>query len=140
MIWSIRKPIRSYDAYTENMAHFIRDARKDLNAPKMPFVIGVLGVGGPADTMAPRYKAIYENFRAAQAAPAAMPEFKGNVHAVLTEQFWDAELAAVRSKKERTADEEEIARGASNQGFHYLGAAKILGPIGQAFAEAMKPN
>ena len=35
-----------YDAYSEAMAHFIRDVREDLNAPKMPFVIGVLGVGG----------------------------------------------------------------------------------------------
>jgi hypothetical protein len=113
-----------YDAYTENMAHFIRDVRKDLNAPKMPFVIGVLGVGGPADTMAPRYKSVYENFRAAQAAPASMSEFKGNVHAVLTEKFWDAELAAIRNKKDRTAEEQEIAKGISNQEFHYLGAAK----------------
>jgi Carbohydrate esterase, sialic acid-specific acetylesterase len=126
-----------YDSYTENMAHFIRDVRKDLNAPKLPFVIGVLGVGGPADTMVPRYKSIYENFRAAQAAPASMPEFKGNVHAVLTEKFWDAELAAIRGKKDLTPEEEEIAKGVSNQEFHYLGAAKILGPIGQAFAEAL---
>jgi hypothetical protein len=28
---------------------FIRDVRKDLNAPKMPFVIGVMGVGGLKD-------------------------------------------------------------------------------------------
>ena len=28
------------------MACFIRDVRKDLGAPKMPFVIGALGVGG----------------------------------------------------------------------------------------------
>ena len=36
-----------YDAYSTAMAHFIRDVRRDLNAPKLPFVIGVLGVGGP---------------------------------------------------------------------------------------------
>jgi len=29
-----------YDKYTEDMAHFIRDVRKDLNVSKMPFVIG----------------------------------------------------------------------------------------------------
>lgn len=126
-----------YDAYTANMAAFIRDVRKDLGAPKMPFVIGVLGVGGPADTMEPRYQAIYENFRAAQAAPASMPEFKGNVSAVFTEKFWDAELARIRDKKDRTPEEEEAAKGISNQAYHYLGAAKILGPIGQAFAEAL---
>jgi hypothetical protein len=43
----------------------------------------------------------------------------------------------VSNREGRTAEEEEIARGASNKGFHYLGAAKILGPIGKAFAEAM---
>ena len=38
-----------YDAYSDVMAHFIRDVRKDLQAPELPFVIGVLGVGGPVE-------------------------------------------------------------------------------------------
>jgi alpha-galactosidase len=42
-----------YDAYSTAMAHFIRDVRKDLNAPKLPFVIGVLGVGGPTADYGP---------------------------------------------------------------------------------------
>ena len=29
----------------------------------------------------------------------------------------------------------EIAKGASNQEYHYLGASTILGPIGKAFAD-----
>lgn len=127
-----------YDKYAENMAHFIRDVRRDFNAPKMPFVIGVLGVNGPVDTFdGPRYKSIYQTFRDAQSAPASMPEFKGNVAAVLTEKFWDHKLAAARDKKERTPEEEEIAKGASNQGFHYYGAAKFFAPAGKAFAEAL---
>jgi len=127
-----------YDRYSEYMEHFIRDVRKDLNAPKLPFVIGVLGVGGPtADYDSPRYKAVHQNFRDAMAAPAKRPEFKGNVTAVLTEKFWDKELEAAREKKDRSAKEEEIVKGASNQGFHYLGAAKILGQIGKAFADAL---
>jgi alpha-galactosidase len=127
-----------YNRHTEYLAHFIRDVRKDLNAPKLPFVIGVLGVNGPVDTFdGPRYKSIYQTFRDAQAAPASMPEFKGNVAAVLTEKFWDHKLAAARDKKERTPEEEEIAKGASNQGFHYYGAAKFFGPAGKAFAEAV---
>ena len=36
-----------YDEYSKVMAHFIRDVRHELNAPQLPFVIGVLGVGGP---------------------------------------------------------------------------------------------
>ena len=90
-----------YDAYTSAMAHFIRDVRKDLNAPKMPFVIGVIGVGGPTEDYGPdqqRYKSTHENIRTAMAAPAQMPEFKGNVAAVLTEKYWDKELTAAKAK------------------------------------------
>lgn len=127
-----------YDKYSGYMAHFIRDVRKDLDSPKLPIVIGVLGVNGPVETFtSPRYKPIYQSFREAMAAPASMPEFKGSVVAVPTEQFWDLKLAAARDKKERTPEEEEIAKGASNQGFHYHGAAKFFGPAGKAFAEAL---
>ncbi|MDA1229710.1 MAG: hypothetical protein O2856_02960 [Planctomycetota bacterium] len=91
-----------YDAYSDAMAHFIRDVRKDLDTPKLPFVIGVLGVGGPVDEYGPeqqRYKATHQNFRRAMAAPAELPEFKGNVAAVLTETYWDHELSAAKTKE-----------------------------------------
>jgi hypothetical protein len=91
-----------YDAYGVAMAHFIRDVRKDLNTPKLPFVIGVLGVGGPVSEYGPdqqRYKPIHQNFRDAMAAPAALPEFQGNVAAVLTEKYWDQELTAAKAKE-----------------------------------------
>jgi len=127
-----------YALYTELLAQFIRDVRRDLKAPDMRFVIGVMGVGGPTALYdSPRYVPAHQGFRDAMAAPAAMPEFKGNVVAVLTEQYWDPKLAAAVEKKDRSEAEAEIAKGASNKGFHYLGAAKILGPIGQAFANAM---
>ena len=32
------------------------------------------------------------------AAPAALPEFKGNVTAVLTEKYWDAELDELKAR------------------------------------------
>ncbi|MEI6176225.1 MAG: sialate O-acetylesterase [Verrucomicrobiota bacterium] len=127
-----------YDSYTQDMANFIRDVRKDFNAPKMPFCIGVLGVNGPTETFdGPRYKSIYQTFRDAQAAPADMPEFKGNVIAIRTEVFWDSALAKASDKKDRTPEEMEIAKGASNKGFHYYGAAKFFAPAGKAFAEAL---
>lgn len=84
------------------MAHFIRDVRKDLDAPKMPFVIGVMGVNGPTalyEEGQKRYLSIHQNFRDAMAAPASMEEFKGNVFAVLTELCWDKELDAVAKKR-----------------------------------------
>ena len=58
----------------------------------MPFVIGVMGVGGAkvnADNLA---------FREAMAAPASLPEFQGNVVAVQTAPFWSEELAAIDEK------------------------------------------
>ena len=42
------KPNR-FDLHSEVLAHFVRDVRKDLAAPNLPFVIGVMGVGGPKD-------------------------------------------------------------------------------------------
>jgi hypothetical protein len=83
---------KDYSKYSEWMADFIRDVRKDLSAPKMPFVIGVLGVGGldaNDGTIA---------FRKAMAAPASLPEFKGNVTAVETAPFWADELAEIDKK------------------------------------------
>jgi hypothetical protein len=36
-----------------------------------------------------------------------------------------------------TPEEWKRLMGASNGGYHYLGAAKIMAPIGKAFAEAL---
>lgn len=93
-----------YDAYSHAMTHFIRDVRKDLNSPELPFVIGVLGVGGPTDRYnddEQRYKSTHENFRNAMAAPAGLPEFQGNVAALRTEKYWDLELSDARKKQEK---------------------------------------
>lgn len=101
-----------YDAYSVAMAHFIRDVRRDLNVPKLPFVIGVMGIGGPTKDYGPgeqRYSAVHQNFRDAMAAPAQLPEFKGNVTAVLTEKYWDPELTAAKAK------ENEIKQRAKKQ-------------------------
>ena len=90
-----------YDLYSRLMTQFIRDVRKDLAAPKLPFVIGVMGAGGPVSKYSPdkqRYSAVHQNFRDAMAAPASLPEFKGSVTAVLTENFWDAELDELKSR------------------------------------------
>jgi alpha-galactosidase len=83
-------PNGNYDEYSRLLSHFISDVRRDLSAPKMPFVIGVLGVGGESEN---------ESFRKAMAAPADMPEFKGNVVAVETAPFWDQDIAAAEPKK-----------------------------------------
>jgi len=141
--------------------------RKDLSAPGLPFVIGVMGIDGlEGDT-----KGAMRHFREAQRRPAALDEFRGNVVAVETAPFWDDDLEALAERRRmvfdkleqgfREADpkpsepEKEAARrkaldeafapdelkrlqtGVSNGGYHYLGAAKIMAPIGKAFAEAL---
>jgi hypothetical protein len=167
-----------YDAYSDVLAHFIRDVRKDLSTPQLPFVIGVLGVGGE------KANPQTIEFRKAMAAPAALPEFQGNVVAVPTAPFWSEELGALADKREEVsqmayylrskhkdhankdgsmtdAQQREYVkryeakiispaeaalwqRGASNQGYHYLGCAKTFALMGQAFAETLiklsKPN
>ena len=91
-----------FKEYTRLLTHFIRDLRKDFDAPGMPFVIGVMGLGGPIDRdKADIYKIRQQNLRDAMAAPAALPEFKGTVHAVLTEKCWDAQLGAIDEKWEK---------------------------------------
>jgi alpha-galactosidase len=89
------KPDR-FALYSELLAHFIRDVRKDLAVPKLPFVIGVMGVGGLKDQSAGMVA-----FRRAMAAPAEMPEFKGNVTAVQTAPFWSDELGAIAEKHDK---------------------------------------
>jgi len=68
--------------YVEQMAHFIRDIRKDLKAPKMPFVIGELGTDGKGA------EGWVATFRKQQAAIAALPEFKDNVRLAKTAACW----------------------------------------------------
>lgn len=84
-----------FDLYSSLMAQLIRDVRKDLQAPQLPVVIGVMGVDGldPDQDNA--------EFRKAMAAPAQLPEFQGNVAAVQTAPFWPEELAAIDDKRQQ---------------------------------------
>jgi hypothetical protein len=79
--------------YTKWFGNFVRDVRKDLSTPDLPFVIGVMGVGGLNPNDGNR------DFRASQTAVAAIPEFKGNVLAVPTGPYWDEELAKLDEKR-----------------------------------------
>ena len=85
---------KRFSLYSDLLAHFIRDVRKDLDAPRLPFVIGVMGVGGLKDDSVEMLA-----FRSAMAAPAAMPEFQGYVAAVETAPFWSDELGVIDEKR-----------------------------------------
>ncbi len=90
-----------YDAYTELLATLVADVRRDLEAPAMPVVIGVMGVGGPLASYPPdrrRFVPIHRGFREAMAAVAARPELEG-VTAVRTAPHWDVEVDALRARE-----------------------------------------
>lgn len=98
-----------YDQYSEVLGHFIRDIRGKLKAPNLPFVIGVLGVGGDIAARPNRYTPIHLNFRKAMAAPALLPEFKGNVFPVETYKCWDPQLTELKSRESKVkAHEKEL--------------------------------
>ena len=107
----------SYDAYSKNLAHFIRDIRKDLKSHKLPFVIGVMGAGGPIakyNLDQKRYAGIHGEFRKAMAAPANYPEFKNNVTAVFTEDYWDSQLSELVNRKSKSkAKQRELSKDQS---------------------------
>lgn len=103
-VYPDRDKMGGYDNYSDLLSQFIRDVRKDLSAPTLPFVIGVMGVGGPVANYGPdqqRMKATHQNFRDAMAAPAKSPEFRGSVAAVLTENYWDEELSDLVARDEK---------------------------------------
>ena len=114
--WNDRINDKFNAEYETNMACFIRDMRKDLGSPALPFVIAETGMTGPEERH-PRALSLMK----AQAAVAEHPEFKGNVAFVGTRDFW------------RTSDVSPNAQGYhwnSNAGTYYL--------IGEAMGEAMK--
>ncbi len=121
--------------YAENLANLIRDVRADLHAPDLPFVIGQLGVDGPDLPERPTDEK-KKRFKEAQAAPASLPEFRGNVALVRTDQYWDIEADAVFRKgwKENLVEWEKIG---SDFPYHYLGSVKCYGRIGKAFGMAL---
>jgi len=126
-----------YDLYSTLMAHFIRDVRKDLNAPKMNFIIGVMGAGGPTDAYkSPRYKGVHQYFRNAMAAPSKLPEFQNNVKAVLTENYWDAQLAELDERM--NAKVKNALRKAQKEGALKGLKGKELRKANDAMAEKLK--
>lgn len=111
--WNDRTNDQFNAEHESNMAHFIRDIRKDLGA----FVIAETGMSGPEETH-PRALSVMK----AQAAVAERAEFKGNVAFVGTRAFWRAQ---------------ELSP--SGQSYHWNSNAETYYLIGEAIGEAIKP-
>jgi hypothetical protein len=96
----------AFGLYADMLEHLIRDVRKDLNAPELPFVIGVMGIDGVRGGEDSEQK----YFRAAQVRPLLLPEFEGNVIAVQTAPYWSEELAAIDEKRAKVSQMEYLLR------------------------------
>ncbi|MEO0477069.1 MAG: sialate O-acetylesterase [Planctomycetota bacterium] len=145
--------------YTEQLAHFIRDMRRDLSVPGLPFVIGELGNGG----IDARKGAL--QFREQQRAVAQKDAFRGNVAFAETAKYWPAhldkseeyrafgKLAGANKRKSlddpTRVDPDEFLRVnwtektahikpyVSDRPYHYMGSGLCYYQMGESMGRAM---
>jgi alpha-galactosidase len=118
------------DEYESNMKHFIRDVRRDLKVPKMPFVIGAMGQNGSKPA-----RGAMQTIQKAQLAMNDVAEFKGNVKAIRTDVLVDR--AAEELYPSWRMNLEKWKRTGGDHAYHYLGSAIWFNRIGKAMGEAM---
>ncbi|MBE3133519.1 MAG: sialate O-acetylesterase, partial [Acidobacteria bacterium] len=116
--------------YASNLKHFIKDVRKDLGAPNLPFVIAAMGQNG-SKPAAGAMLAVRE----AQMSMNDVPEFKGNVKAFRTDVLVDK--AAEDLYPTWSKDVELWKKTGGDRGYHYLGSAIWFTRIGRAMGESM---
>ncbi len=116
--------------YESNMTRFIRDVRKDLNAPKLPFVIAAMGQNGSR----PAAGAML-TIQKAQLAMNDVPEFKGNVKAFRTDVLVDTAAEALYPTWRENKEKWDKVGG--DFPYHYLGSAIWFNRIGKAMSNAM---
>jgi hypothetical protein len=109
-------PKNAVPAYEENLAHLIRDVRREFNAPALPVVVGELT--GPWIEAPDEWNAL----RKAQAAAAQRDEFKGSVLFVPTAAF-------VRDMNDSPNP---------GHGHHEFGNAETIFLVGDALGKAMR--
>ena len=116
--------------YASNMKHFIKDVRKALNVPNLPFVIAAMGQNGST----PAAGAML-TIREAQMSMNDVPEFKGNVKAFRTDVLVDKAAEAVYPNWRKDIEKWKTVGG--DFGYHYMGSAIWFTRIGKAMGESM---
>ena len=116
--------------YGSNMTHFIKDVRKDLGVPNLPFVIAAMGQNGSQ----PAAGAML-TIREAQMSMNDVPEFKGNVNAFRTDVLVDKATEAPSPTLVKNG--ELLKKPAGDGGYHYNGSPIWFTRIGHAMGEAM---
>ena len=131
--------------YGQNLVHLIHDLRRDLDAPEMKVVVGVMGVNGPHNEENPKQRDV----RNGQRSINQVHELRGNARAIETAGFCHPEIVAIktagwlnqkRDLKIMPLTEQEqkmLARATSDKGYHYYGEGRFFILVGKAFAETM---
>ncbi|MBM3997256.1 MAG: sialate O-acetylesterase [Planctomycetes bacterium] len=118
------------DEYASNMKHFITDVRKDLGAPKLPFVIAAMGQNGSK----PATGAML-TIQKAQLSMAELPEFRGNVKAIRTDVLVDKVAEELYPRWRENQEQWKLVGG--DFAYHYLGSAIWFTRIGHSMGDAM---
>jgi len=115
--------------YASNMKHFIKDVRKDLGVPNLPFVIAAIGNNGSKPAEGGMLAV-----REAQMSMADVPEFKGNVKAFRNDLLVDKAAEEMYPNWGKNPD---WGKTGSDRPYHYYGSAIWFTRIGHAAGEAM---
>jgi alpha-galactosidase len=121
--------------YEGHMKNLIKDVRKDLNAPKLPFVIVAMGQNGST----PASGAML-TIREAQMAMNDVPDFKGNVKAFRSDLLVDKDAERLATQKDpaaREREKEEKKLYVADEAYHFYGSPIWYMRIGHAAGEAM---
>lgn len=116
--------------YAANMERFVRDVRKDLASPGLPFVIAAMGQHGSQPV-----KGAMEVVQQAQLSMNEVPDFQGNLLAIRTDTLVDQAAESLYPKWREHQSLWQQTGG--DHPYHYLGSGIWLTRIGQAMAEAM---
>jgi hypothetical protein len=126
-------------AYGEQFVHFIKDFRKDVNAPGLPVISGLMGHGAWKQSTfgtEPNKGMLYA---------AQHPELKGTVDIVNSLPYmpvelgltWSAEKIFDKESKEAEKARSIKERAVSKDGTHYFGSAKFVYLLGDAMARKL---
>lgn len=116
--------------YESNLRHFIKDVRRDLDAPGLPFVIAAMGQNGSKPA-----KGAMLVIQQAQLAMNDVPEFKGNVKTIRTDVLVDKAAEDLYPTWQKNQEQWKLTGG--DHPYHYLGSAIWFNRIGRALGEAM---
>lgn len=118
------------DEYASNLKHLIQDVRKDLQSPRLPFVIAAMGQNGSK----PASGAML-TVQQAQLSMNDVPEFQGNVRTIRTDVLVDKAAEELYPHWRERFEEWKLTGG--DFGYHYLGSAIWFHRIGDKLGEAM---